>query len=54
MATTKSRADQFIKAMDKALGEARATLGIESSDIDIRISVKIEDSVTYDLHEDED
>lgn len=54
MATSKIKAEAFVKAMDHALGQARAQQGIDAKDIDVRISVKVEDKVTYDYHEDED
>lgn len=54
MAANKHKAQLFVKDMDAALGQARAKHGIEPKDIDLRIRVSVEDSVTYDYHEDED
>lgn len=54
MATTKGKADQFIRRVTQEAGKARQELGLDRDDYDLRISVTITDRVMYDEHEDED
>ena len=54
MVANKHKAQQFIDSVTQHARQERERLGITRDDVDLRISVRIEDRVVYDEHEDED
>lgn len=54
MATTKGRAEAFVREVTKAAHDCRERLGIDRNDIHHVIRVTVTDQITYNEHEDED
>jgi hypothetical protein len=54
MATTRAKADNFIREMGKAELQLRIEFGIAADDITVSIRIKVEEYATYNSHEDED
>ena len=54
MAANKHKAKQFIDSVSKHAREERERLNIDRNDVDLIVRVKVEDTVSYNEHEDED
>lgn len=54
MATTRVKAENFVKEMQAKEKEARERLGIAREDVTVSINVAIQEQVRYSSTEDED
>jgi hypothetical protein len=54
MATSKTKADNFIREMQKKEKELREQFGIDRDDVTVSITVIIQEQVRYSSREDED